>query len=818
MAIQYIGGNEPYTSAASLVAPTPAPVTPVKATPTQTAPTVSPMQQSPSGPVTLQDGTQLDSGVVKVLHAIRNIESSNNYNAVGDNGSSLGAYQWNNDNKPLKPGELPSHFIDAAKQYGLDPNDFSPANQNKLAYLQVADYKAKGLTPLEIDAVWNGAHKDQATGKYVHNAPERATLFQNALQQEVSQTASGQPATSTESNGTTNSPSVGGFLGNVVKSGANFVGNTADALLHPIQTVQNIGGTAVGALQELGGQENENTQKFDALKQYFTQKYGGVSNIEKSLYEDPISVLADISTIFSGVGGVIGGVGKLGELGGLEGVADAANTARGLASKAGEYTNPLTPVAKGVTALTTPLQKAATYGVSKAMNIGDDTAAIVQKYPDQITNDAINNANYTRVEVAKQVEQAFQKKEAEFSDTGKGYEAISSAEAPPLSLPAPSGKPLSSGSTIPLAKESLPEGYLPAVYPLKYFENTGKEPDLGVLTKTVRPETSLEKAKAGVKVSHNFLEEQLRKVAALEVKDGVITTTTTSKVGRAELSKLQDILDTFKPSFQKGFLTNEEFLTLRTRLAKAAFNDSGIKNAEVARIAAGVRENLNKEYRPQISGLEKIDEEYSSQLNEIKDLRKGLFDKDGNLLPAAINKIANATGKGKDLLREKLEQIMPGITKKIEIQKALEDINDAATKPRIGTYTESILKGGGLLAGISTGNIGLIAGSLALAIIGKPSIAVPLLKAFDFDKQIVSAVSSKLARYVTLGAVSSSVQTSGQDQQKQDTTPQTQSVPQANYSSSDLTNLASNKGFDLQSALAAGYTTQQIEDFLKSQP
>ena len=54
------------------------------------------MNNQNNNTVTLDDGTQLDGGVVKVMRTIRSLESGDDYNISGDKGSSLGAYQWNN--------------------------------------------------------------------------------------------------------------------------------------------------------------------------------------------------------------------------------------------------------------------------------------------------------------------------------------------------------------------------------------------------------------------------------------------------------------------------------------------------------------------------------------------------------------------------------------------------------------------------------------------------------------------------------------------------------------------------------------------------
>lgn len=69
-------------------------------------------------------------------------------NTSGDNGTSKGAYQWQ-----------PGNFESAAKTYGLDPNDFSSTNQDKVAYAQVKTWKDQGLQPAEIAAKWNSGNE-----------------------------------------------------------------------------------------------------------------------------------------------------------------------------------------------------------------------------------------------------------------------------------------------------------------------------------------------------------------------------------------------------------------------------------------------------------------------------------------------------------------------------------------------------------------------------------------------------------------------------------------------------------------------------------
>ena len=76
-----------------------------------------------------QPNTGTDMDALNLTHAIALSESGGssgkpNYNATGASGEK-GAYQW-----------MPGNFEADAKSAGLDPNDFSPENQDKVAYAQ----------------------------------------------------------------------------------------------------------------------------------------------------------------------------------------------------------------------------------------------------------------------------------------------------------------------------------------------------------------------------------------------------------------------------------------------------------------------------------------------------------------------------------------------------------------------------------------------------------------------------------------------------------------------------------------------------------
>lgn len=785
---------------------------------TPAQPVLSPIQPTApqSAPQSTQSAEPVDYGALNLARSIALQESSKdgqtpNYTATGDAGTSYGAYQWNNGKAPLQPGQLPTNFTSAAKQYGLDPTDFSPENQDKVAYAQVKALKDQGLTPEQIAASWNagmGHINDWQTHKGTtvingQNISYDTPAYVQGVQNHYQQLAQSSPPPTQDQPQTTQGqtldapPSVGGFLGNVVKSGANFVGNLGNAALHPLQTVQNIGSMAVGGLQELGGQQNQNTQAFDNLKQYFAQRYGGAGNIGNTMYTDPVGFLADISTILGVGGGALGLAGKGAELAGLgtraaeatsaigateaSGAAGALSGAAQTLGKGAELTNPLSLPIKGASKLLTsgPVSQVLEGVAGQASAMKPALMEDIIKNPQNYTEEQITSV--TRANVADQVASDFNAKEAQLSETGSAYNSIRE-----------------SGAT--------PPGY----------ENV----------KNVPPANA-------IPVQQNFLEDQLRKSANVDIQDGNIVKSGSSSIrATKDVNALQQLFNTWKPEFQKGYLTPEEFLNLRQDLGSVAKYDREFSASRpVENVAAAMRSSLNDTYRGGVPGLTELDATYGPQAEELASLRKGLFDKDGNLLPSAINKIANATNKGRDATLAKLEEISPGITAKIKTMRNIEQIQ-TLKENKIGTFPSASLKAGGALYGLATGDMHILAVSLATMFIAEPDIAIPILRTIGYNKQIFGEVTSNLTKFLNAGSVVSATQgtqaNSTQDQSPQmppqQTNPDSSSPPttgttdtSSQLPTTSLDSLATSKHFNLAAARKAGYDDQTILSFLQSQ-
>lgn len=157
-------------------------------------PTQQPNPQAGSSQFTASDGTQLDPTAATLTRAIRQVESGGDYNVSGDAGTSKGAYQFNGNN-----------FKNWAKEQGQNPEDFSPTNQDKVAYTRVKNLLAKGYTQSQVASIWNSGNPDpNSTGKG-HNAklgvdydvPSYVSKVQQAYQQNLSNPQSAQSTKTT---------------------------------------------------------------------------------------------------------------------------------------------------------------------------------------------------------------------------------------------------------------------------------------------------------------------------------------------------------------------------------------------------------------------------------------------------------------------------------------------------------------------------------------------------------------------------------------------------------------------------------------------
>lgn len=89
----------------------------------------------------------------KIANAIKMVESKGNYNAVGDAGTSKGAYQFNGNN-----------YQAWSKQYFGTTLPFTPENQDKVAQARIQDLLNQGYNAEQVALIWNGGEPVRKKG------------------------------------------------------------------------------------------------------------------------------------------------------------------------------------------------------------------------------------------------------------------------------------------------------------------------------------------------------------------------------------------------------------------------------------------------------------------------------------------------------------------------------------------------------------------------------------------------------------------------------------------------------------------------------
>ena len=164
---------------------------------------------------------------------------------------------------------------------------------------------------------------------------------------------------------------------NIPSSGARFVGDVASAITHPVQTIAGVGNVALGGLQKLEPGRQPQEQAFEQAYKFFKDRYGSTRSITRTLEEDPVGFIADVSTLLTGAGGAVRGGVAVGAKVGATGTRAAQIGRVGSAiQKAGTFTEPIGLAARG-TALAAkfPLRGAQRLGAAAlgvSTGVGED--------------------------------------------------------------------------------------------------------------------------------------------------------------------------------------------------------------------------------------------------------------------------------------------------------------------------------------------------------------------------------------------------------------------------------------------------------------
>lgn len=134
---------------------------------------------------------------------------------------------------------------------------------------------------------------------------------------------------------------------NIPTSGMRLVSDLWKSVTSPIETAKAIGNTALGYGQMAVGADGEERKLAEGMNAYFKDRYGSEDGFKQAVATDPAGVMADISTVFTGVGGALkGGATVAAKVGATGRALEAAQIAGNAAARVGAVTDPLAAAGK----------------------------------------------------------------------------------------------------------------------------------------------------------------------------------------------------------------------------------------------------------------------------------------------------------------------------------------------------------------------------------------------------------------------------------------------------------------------------------------
>jgi len=647
---------------------------------------------------------QLDQDAYNLAKAIRKTETGSSANPYTQKGASgeFGAYQF-----------MPTTYKNLAKKHLGDENaPMTVENQNKIAYSEIKALKDAGKTPAQIASIWNSgkadAYKTATTGVnsmgvkydvpgYVAKVSQNYNELkgQKQIQQPVEPVVEEPKSNVLFPSNPNDSGLTAGLkaLGNTPQSAYNFA-KGAISSLNPLTTVKNIkeivsgfkdlnsqtGNTADSISQVLGGIPKATYENL--VPGGIRSAIGGdIEQASKQFTEDPFGQVAPV--VLTALGGA-----KT-----LDNVA-SKNSIRSYVDNIRDNTMNKVPIPKPVTkysdaldtgistvggAITKPISALVSGPVKLGSKIiKSATSQLIGLEPDSISNILANPKEYSK-----------------------------------------------------LAQEQVSRGNLS-----NEFGKAIDKVDEG-LQETGSAYNPIRQNKTVIPLPIKFVESVLGEFG-LKISKGKVTADANSITRNTkDLKALQNFYDNWG---NKKAVNANEYLNMRKDIAGIAKFDKEIgTNPDAQIVGTRLYERGNEIIRPKIKGLKELDERFSPQKEQWNQIKKDFLQKDSSgdyvFKDGAINKISNAANKGKDALLARMEEVLPGITKKIQILKTVEDIQKAYGN-KVGTYARGVLGGGSLL----TGNVpGVIA-----TIIANPAIAIPLLRGLGYTVQTVGPIVSTL--------------------------------------------------------------------------
>lgn len=149
----------------------------------------------------------------------------------------------------------------------------------------------------------------------------------------------------------------------------NLVSSIYHSVRHPVDTATGLYNTGTGAMEELYNLSPVKTpeeQQFDAVKQYYMDRYGSLNGFKQALATDPMGVISDASGVIGGAGAAIKTASAAGKVAGLTDAASAIGKAGDVVNAASKAINPIALAGKAASTIAKPVGKFAANAIGTA--------------------------------------------------------------------------------------------------------------------------------------------------------------------------------------------------------------------------------------------------------------------------------------------------------------------------------------------------------------------------------------------------------------------------------------------------------------------
>ena len=180
-------------------------------------------------------------------------------------------------------------------------------------------------------------------------------------------------------------------------------------------------------------------------------------------------------------------------------------------------------------------------------------------------------------------------------------------------------------------------------------------------------------------------------------------------------------IENFIKQYGSTNLSGNAFLNARKALSNLSRYDQSTDFAKM--VSRELRSAYDAEGKKMIPGLADLDAKYAPEIQLMNKVKNIIFEKDGKTIKNnALTTIANLTGNGKEQILKRVEKIVPGITRDVNILKTILSIQRAEGN-KVGTYSRALLAGG---VGFMAGPLGAIVGMIATS----PQAGIAILRAW----------------------------------------------------------------------------------------